>query len=359
MCEYFAMSAPTRDFVHMWEWFALHCHNYSPLYERLSIAVAGDPELLGWVQSAPPSAHLPPALLAAVHYLLLDDPDDPLAAVYSGRSAADPAPLFLQLCRDRQDEVMALLSTRHIQTNECGRSALIGPGLTWLASQLSEPMALTDVGASAGLNLLCDRYRIDYGAAGATGPSDSPVQITCRVAGGNPPIAPALPPLRSRIGIDRSPIDLGHPDDARWLLACVWPDTGRLERTAASIHLAQQDPPRVIAGDAIDALPGVLGDLPIGVAAVIVTTWAFAYFSLEARQRFVDLLETESQTRTIAWLSAEGVGTVAAFADQPVPDRDAGADLLGAAVFEGGAARWELLAIVHEHGGWIDWRDPA
>ena len=149
---------------------------------------------------------------------------------------------------------MALLSTRHIQTNDCGRSALIGPGLTWLASQLSEPMALTDVGASAGLNLLCDRYRIDYGGAGATGPSDSPVQITCRVAGGNPPIAPALPPLRSRIGIDRSPIDLGHPDDARWLLACVWPDTDRLERTAASIHLAQQDPPRVVAGEANDTV---------------------------------------------------------------------------------------------------------
>jgi hypothetical protein len=115
----------------------------------------------------------------------------------------------------------------------------------------------------------------------------------------------------------------------------------------------------VLAGDAIAALPRVLGDLPIGVAAVIVTTWAFAYFSLEARQRFVELLEAESRTRTIAWLSAEGVGTVAAFADQPVPDRDAGADLLGAAVFEGGAARWELLGIVHEHGAWINWRGPA
>jgi hypothetical protein len=353
------MSAPTEDFVHLWEWFALHCHDYSPLYKRLSIAVAGDAELLGWVQSAPPSAHLPPALLAAVHYLLLEDPDHPLAAVYSGRSDADPAPLFLQLCRDRREKVMALLSTRHIQTNDCGRSALIGPGLTWLSSQLSEPMALTDVGASAGLNLLCDRYRIDYGAAGATGPSASPVHIACRVAGGNPPIAAALPPLRSRIGIDRSPIDLGQPEDARWLLACVWPDTGRLERTAASIHLAQQDPPKVVTGDANDTLPRILADLPIGVTAVIVTTWAFAYFSLEGRQRFVELLEAESQMRTIAWLSAEGAGTVAAFADQPVPDRDAGADLLGAAVFEGGAARWELLGIVHEHGAWIDWRGPA
>ena len=115
----------------------------------------------------------------------------------------------------------------------------------------------------------------------------------------------------------------------------------------------------MVTGDTNDTLPRILADLPIGVTAVIVTTWAFAYFSLKGRQRFVDLLEAESQMRTIAWLSAEGVGTVAAFADQPVPDRDAGADLLGAAVFEGGAARWELLGIVHEHGAWIDWRGPA
>ena len=143
----------------------------------------------------------------------------------------------------------------------------------------------------------------------------------CRSPAGSPvatsPIAPALPALVSRIGIDRSPIDLSHPDDARWLLACVWPDTGRLERTAASIQLAQADPPPVMAGDANDLLPGVLGRLPAGETAVIVTTWAFAYFSLEDRARFVQILEAESQCRTIAWLSAEGLGTVAAFTDHP------------------------------------------
>ena len=214
-----------------------------------------------------------------------------------------------------------------------------------------------DVGASAGLNLLCERYRIDYGATGATGPSDSPVRIACRIAGGNPPIAGTLPPLVSRIGIDRSPIDLTDPDDARWLLACVWPDTGRLERTGAAIRMAQEDVPKVIAGDANEVLPAVLGDLPSGANAVITTTWVFAYFSPEDRVRFVKLLEAESHSRTLAWLSAEGAGTVAAFAANVSPDDVARShDVLGASIFEGGQARHHFLGFVHEHGAWIDWR---
>jgi len=357
LCEYGAMSEAAEDFAHMWAWFATHCHNYSPLYERICTAVAGDTELLDWVRSAPTAAHLPPALLAAVHYVLLEDPDLPLAAVYAGHSAADPAPLFLDLCRSHRDEVMALLMTRHIQTNECGRSALIGPGLTWLASVVPGPLALVDVGASAGLNLLCHRYRIDYGAHGATGPPGSPVHIDCRVTGGDPPIATTLPPLAARVGIDRSPIDLTDPDDARWLLACVWPDTGRLARTAAAIRLGRHDPPRVMTGDANNALAGVLDQLPPGATAVVVTTWAFAYFGTADRRRFEDLLRAESQTRTIAWLSAEALGTVEAFADAVGPGAESSTnDVLGALTFHGGAVDTALLARVQEHGQWLDWR---
>ncbi len=341
----------------MWAWFADHCQDESPLYGRISAAVADDPGLLAWVRSAPPAAHLPPALLAAVHYLLLENPDQPLADVYAGRADADPAPLFLDLCRSHRDEVMALLVTRHIQTNDCGRSALIGPGLSWLASRLAEPLALVDVGASAGLNLLCDRYRIDYGGRGTTGPAGSPVHIECRVTAGDPPIASTLPPLVARIGIDRAPVDLTDPDDARWLEACVWPDSGRLGRVRASIRLAQQDPPLVVAGDATDTLPGVLRGLPEGAAAVVVTTWAFAYFSTEDRQRFVDLLRDASHARTIAWLSAESLGTVAPLAAEiDAGDGSSTADVLGAMTFVGGEVGRHLLARVHEHGQWIDWR---
>jgi hypothetical protein len=216
---------------------------------------------------------------------------------------------------------------------------------------------VVDVGASAGLNLLCDSYRIDYGPHGATGPADSPVHIACRVVGGDPPIASRLPAFASRVGIDRSPIDLTDPDDARWLLACVWPDTGRLAHTEAAINLAQSDPPTVIAGDATAALGDVLAALAPGTPAVIVTTWAFAYLESADRLDFMALLDRESGTRPLAWVSAEAAGTVESFAGEAVPDDEQGtSDILGAILFSNGERRAHLLAYVQEHGQWIDWR---
>jgi len=350
-------SGTTDDFAHMWAWFATHCHDTSPLYERISLAVAGESELLEYLRTVPPSAQLPPALLAAVHYLVLEDADTALAAIYVGAAHEDPGPLFLDFWRAHRDAVDHILATRHIQTNDCGRSALIAPGLTWLAPRFGGRFSLIDVGASAGLNLLCDSYRLDYGPFGATGPADSPVAVECRVTGGEPPIADRLPAFVTRLGIDRSPIDLTDPTDVRWLLACVWPDSGRLERTAASIELAQQSPPRVIASDANTALPDVLTGLPPGVAAVIVTTWAFAYFSLEDRQEFIALLDAASLQRDIAWLSAEGPGTVEPLFEAAAAHPDpSGSDVLGAVLFQGGTHQGKFLGFVGAHGAWIDWR---
>ena len=355
-----AVTDPTDDLSALWAWFAdEHCPGDSPLYERICGAVSADRELLEFVRQAPSGAHMPLTLLAAVHYLILDGLDHPLADVYAGRSDADPAPLFLDLCRTHRPELAALLAVRLVQTNDCGRSAAIGPGLTWLSSRLDEPFGLVDVGASAGINLLCDRYRIDYGDHGTTGPAGSPVEIACRVVAGEPPIADRLPAIGSRIGIDRAPIDLTDPDDARWLLACVWPDSDRLERTAASIGLARDDPPLVIPGNAVDTLPGVLADLPEAQSAVVVTTAAAGYFSIEQRRRFLSVLEAGSTDRSVAWLSAETGGVVEALADAAAPDHDLpDCDVLGALTFEGGKGTAHLLGFVHRHGAWMDWRGP-
>jgi hypothetical protein len=293
--------------------------------------------------------------LAAVHYLLSDGLEHPLADVYAGRSDADPGPLFVDVCRAHGDALGALLVTHRLQTNECGRSALIGPALTWIAGRYQAPLALVDVGASAGLNLLADRYHLDYGPHGATGAADSPVGIRCQMVGGVPPIATRLPTLAARIGIDRDPVDLSDADGVRWLLACVWPDTGRLERTAAALQLAQADPPEMRTGDANQLLPGVLADLPDGAVAVVTTTWTFAYLTDDQRRCFVARLADAAGDRSVVWVSAEGVGIVeglgAAEAEAP-----AGSDVLGAIIFEHGGVRPELLGYVQRHGAWIDWR---
>ena len=86
------------------------------------------------------------------------------------------------------------------------------------------------------------------------------------------------------------------PADARWLLACVWPDSGRAERVEASIRLALERPPALIEGRANDVLPSVLAGLAAAATAIVMTTWAFGYFSIAERAEFLDLLRAESLT---------------------------------------------------------------
>jgi hypothetical protein len=338
----------------LWAWFAEHqFRGYSPLYERIAVAASSSPVVLELQMEGPPEAHLPPVLLGAVHYLLLDGADHPLADVYAGRSTADPVPLFLDLCRVHHDDLVALIKVRRVQTNDCGRSALLGPGLSWLSGRLPGAMALVDVGASAGLNLIPDRYRLDYGGHGTTGPL-SPVVIHCDVIGGDPPIAAALPPLAARIGLDRSPIDLADPNDARWLLACVWPDTGRLERTAASIRVARESLPTVQSGDAVGDLPPLLDGLDEGVSAVVVNTWALSYLGRAEREEYLEVLAQASRRRALAWLLADDISVLS-----EVPALGEGGtagNALAALVFDrGDMVSGEILAAVHQHGAWIDW----
>ena len=208
------MTDPLDGLADLWRWFAEELFAGScPIYEHIARSVAEDRELLALQLSALPHAHFPPMLLAGAHYLLLNGVEHPLADVYSGRLTAPPAPLFRDLCLDHQVELLDVLNARTVQTNEVGRSALLGPALTWAAGQ--EPVQLIDVGCSAGLNLLCDRFRLDYGPLGATGPEDSPVQIDCTVSAGLPPIARELPVIAGRLGIDLDPPDLSNPDDIR------------------------------------------------------------------------------------------------------------------------------------------------
>jgi len=347
----------TSELGLIWEWFAdTSCKGYSPLYDRICRVVAGNDDVLALVQEAPPPAHQPNVLLGVVHYLLLDGLDHPLAAVYAGERDADPGPLFVDVCLTHRAEVLALMETRRTQTNECGRSAVIGPALTWTARQFGAPLALLDVGASAGLNLGCDRYLLDYGPAGRTGPADSRVRIECTVRSGTPPIAPMLPKIIARIGLDRSPIDLTDEADARWMLACIWPDTGRLERTRAAIREAQENPPTIRPGDMVDDLPDVLAELPADATVCVLNTWSLAYLQREGRERYAAQLEEAGRTRTIVWISGEGPGVVPAFADLELPaSEDIEPSVLGAIEFDGDASRATALAYVHPHGATINW----
>jgi hypothetical protein len=354
-CNVTAVADPLDDLSTLWRWFADGIlAGYCPLYDEIARSVADDRELLALQYSARPHAHLPMMLLAGAHYLLLDGVSHPLADVYAGRSEDPAPPLFRDLCLGRRDALLEVLNSRTVQTNEVGRSALIGPALTHAAS--GDDVQLVDVGCSAGLNMLCDQYRLDYGAYGATGPEDSPVRIVCGVNGGAPPVAPFVPTIAGRIGIDLDPPDLTDPDDQRWLLACVWPRTGRFERATRAIELGQRDPPRVLQGDALETLPGVLADREVG-RIVVLNSWSFSYFSIEQRQDYIELLADVGRSRPVQWLCMDAPGVVEMVAGEVPPSGGVESDVVSLVTFEGDTApRAEVLAFVQSHGMSLDWQ---
>jgi len=238
----------------------------SALYEQLAGGVADDPELLAFLAGLPQEKRQPNLLLAAVRYL---------AGVQPGYDA------FRAVVLDRRDEVAATMLARRTQTNEPARCATLLPAL----ASLRQPLALLEVGASAGLCLLPDRYSYDYGTCRIDGHPGAPV-LTCRCTGPVP--VPRRPvEVAWRAGIDINPLDVTDPDDVRWLSCLVWPGEGdRADRLAAAINLARRDPPRLIRGDLAERVAETAAGAPKEATLVVFHSAVLAYVSPERRAEF-------------------------------------------------------------------------
>ena len=140
----------------------------SPTYEELSYGVSNDDDLARDRLAHPAPRQPPPNMLfAAVQYLLLNGLNHPLAAHYpiisSGPRPLAPAyPHFREFCLEQRERIVELISTRLTQTNVVRRCACLLPAFSIVCRETSSPLALIDLGASAGLNLNFDRYAYSY-----------------------------------------------------------------------------------------------------------------------------------------------------------------------------------------------------
>ena len=164
-----------------------------------------------------------------------------------------------------------------------------------------------------------------------------------------------MPEVVARVGVGLDPVDVTDPDDARWLRACVWPDQPeRVARLEAELALAATAPPVLVHGDAVEALPDAVARVPVDALPVVTTTWALSPFTLENRLRFLHRLEEVAAGRTVAWVSAEGVGVAPAI--PTLGDRRAsGHSVIGLAVFGREALRADAIGRCWSQGRWLAW----
>ena len=330
------------------------CRGSSPLYERLARAVADDAEMLALAAEAPPGQPTPNLFLAAVHFLLLGTAGAPLARFYPSltETAAAPDrayPEFREFCRDNVAAVRRLLATRRVQTNEVGRCAYLFPAFATVAREAGDaPLALVEIGTSAGLNLMWPRYAYRYGDGVVHGDPRSPVQLSCELRGADrPPFPRAMPRVGLEVGVDLAVPDLDDPDDAGWLLALVWPE--HHERRAAlrgAIEIARAARPRLVTGDGLARLPGLLDAVPPGMTACVFHTHTINQFTVEGRERLSALLAAHGARRDLHRVSAEWL-------TGPDPR-------LELVSWRAGRVSPRVLGSCHPHGRWLRWEDrPA
>lgn len=337
-------------------WFALNSYGpSSPVYRAVVASIADDDALLAIVEEAPEDARHPGVLLAAAKYLLAGNDGHRLAEHYTDRRTDGVADAFRQFVLANQAEILDLMAHRRLQTNEIARAAVLAPVVREVQRRSEQPIALIDVGTSAGLNLLLDEVRIDYGHS-AIGPEDSPIHLNCSALDAGPPAGPELD-IRWRVGLDRSPVDLTDTDDRRWLDACIWPEhTDRTQRLAAAASMQANDPPRLVRGDAVEALPPLIAEAPNDLMLVVMTSWTAVYLSTRQRRDLERTMATSG--RPIAWVSAEFPNVVRGIDEQHSPKADeSDISKVGIVWFPGDGTpeHREFVGWSQNHGSWLDW----
>jgi hypothetical protein len=245
------------------EFAARDAHRESPLYERLSHAVARDDDVLARLDTLP-SAKRQPNLLFGVVRLLGGPVDDPVA--------------FHDYAIAHWPAIEAQLRVRATQTNEAGRCAALLPVL----AALPQPLALLEVGASAGFCLYPDRYSYRYGDVAL---GDGEPVLECAATGLTPPTA--RPEVVWRAGIDLNPLDVTDPADVAWLDALIWPEhIHRRARLRAAVDIAAADPPRLVRGDLLDDLPALAARAPAYATLVVFHTSVLFYVPPSRRAAF-------------------------------------------------------------------------
>ncbi|GAA2539573.1 DUF2332 domain-containing protein [Microbacterium mitrae] len=300
----------------------------SELYEAWAHTVATDEAVAAVIAEFEPQRRQPPLVFAVMRLAG--------APATSGTSWRDWVLMH-------RAEILQAGVGRSVQTNEPLRCAALMPALADIAA----PIALIEVGASAGLCLYPDRYGYRYvddtGLVAEWAPEPgSTVTLESALRGTQvPPLN--QPDIVWRAGIDVNPLDARDSADRAWLRALVWPgESGREERIAAALDIVAAEPPVMVAGDAVEMLHSVVDRAPTGARIVVTTPGVLPHIPRAGRERLI----AEIQHVADEWITLDAPGLHEAWVTSAarVP-RD------GFALARNGV----VLAAADPLGRWIEW----
>ncbi len=288
---------------------------------------------------------MPLRLAGGFHYLHLTGTDQRIEPVYRGQ-VTDPEAveaIVVGVVADHDEALLAWFAGPP-QTNEAGRSAGIMAQLLWLSGRLGPRFELNEIGSSAGINTMMDRFAFDLGGVRA-GVEGSPMLIRPEWRGPPPPAGPVE--IVSIRGCDVQPIDLSDPAEALRLKCYVWPDMPeRLARIDAAIALAARQRPDVVQMDAADWVERRLADPQAqGVTRVLFHSIVWQYIPEEGRGRIEAAMAAAgaraTAERPLAWVTVE-------------TNRQTFRHELRCRFWPGGKVE-TLLGEAHAHGAWVEW----
>ncbi|MCQ1999685.1 DUF2332 domain-containing protein [Arthrobacter zhaoxinii] len=283
----------------------------SDVYEQWSRGISTDAAVLELIDGLPENKR-PPNLV--------------LAAARSRGADAGPYPQFRSFLQEHWEDIRPVILHRSTQTNEPRRCAVLLPLLAEIARTEERPLALIEVGASAGLCLYPDRYGYRYDDGGVLNDPGRPDLVLECTTTGNPPLPRSCPEIIHRAGVDLSPLNPADPEDLAWLDALIWP--GMEDRRAllqAAAGAAANSPARIITGDLNAEIAGLIETAPAEAAVVVFHTAVLAYLPAADRGIFRDtmLSRLDVPGRPVHWISNEGGSVVPGLA-APAGDADPG-----------------------------------
>ncbi|TQS75390.1 DUF2332 domain-containing protein [Ornithinibacillus gellani] len=323
------------------------CKGSCTLYEKLSIEVAKDKQLLDMCLHTRKDQPIPNLFFAAVQYLLDQDKDHVLRGFYGSmtenpRSPELCFPIFKRYCLERKQAIQELLREKLVQTNEVRRCSYLFPSFCLVQERAKKPITFIELGTSAGLQLLWDQYSYQYHDGQVLGSKQSAVLIEAKTTGTLPNLHQFIPNVAARIGLDLHINDVSKTTDCAWLKALIWPShhvRRKLFEQAAAVVRAQ--PPELIEGDGVSLLPKLIARIPEQTAICIFHTHVANQLPKRQLSLLMQNIDVAGKNRDLYHIY-----------------NNIGNRFLHLDSYPNGKRKTERLAETAPHGNWFNWLLP-